>query len=143
MRAPVVGLDFPPIHQLDQPFHITQFRLGKAFGEPVGLFPEVTHLFELFHRQGTGLVGGLAAPGDVTACPGAVIPEVALLFTAFDEAASELIEQIRLLDQVAAGFCKGCKAIHRLFQLPVGFLLLFPRLLLFRNGPVKTSPFPP
>ncbi len=69
-EAPVVGFDLLQVHQFDQAFHVAQFGFGEAFGEPVGLFPEVAHLFELFDSQPARFVGGLAGAGDVAADPG-------------------------------------------------------------------------
>lgn len=136
-QTPVVGFDLGAVHQLDQAFHAAEFGFGKAFGEPVGLPPEVTHQFELLDGLGSRFVSGLAGPGDVTVVPGFTFSGIAVIFAGFDKPSGKFVEQIGLLHQVAACFCQWCESIDGLLEFSVAGLLLFPGHLLFVNGLVE------
>ena len=136
-QAPVVGLDLGPVHQLDLSLHVAEFGLGKTGGEPAGLFPEVTHLLEVRDRQLACLIRGLAQAGDVATIPGIALFGATYLLAGLDQAGGELVEQVTLFDQVAAGLGQRGKSINCFFECAVGGLLVFPRGFLVGQGLLK------
>ena len=119
-EAPVVGCDFFEVYQFDQAFHVAQFGVGEAFGEPMGLFPEVAHLFELFHGQPSRFVSSLAGTDDVAANPGLALFGVTLIFTGVDETSRQFVSEVRLFDQVAALFGEGFEGLSEFEKGSVG-----------------------
>lgn len=97
----------------------------------MGLPPEVPDLLKLLDCQLAGFIGGPTGAGNVAVGPGVILPGFAVVLADFDEAAGELVEEVRLLDEVAAGPGQWGKAVHRLLQRTVGGFLLLPRFLLF------------
>ena len=114
-EAPVVGFDSLRSTSLPAlPRHavLPPGSARSASGPAV----EIAHLFELFDGGVPRLVGGLAGAGDVAVGPGIAVSGVALLLAGIDQAAGELVEQVRLLDQIAAGLGQRGKPVHRLIQ---------------------------
>ena len=119
-QAPVVGLYFGAVDELDQPLHIPQLAVGEALGEPVSLPPEVAHLAKLFDGSAPRLVGCLAGAGDVAAVPGVTGRGVALLLAGLDQPGRGLVELIGLLGKVAAGFHQRGEPVHQGAQRGAG-----------------------
>ena len=59
------------------------------------------------------------------------VPGIAVVFTGFNQPAGELVEQVGLFNQVAAGFGQGRQPLDGFFQCAVGGLLVLPGRLSF------------
>jgi len=117
-EAPVIGLDLSSTHKLDKASYIEKLRFREAFRQPMGLFPEITNLLELFNSQLPGLVGGLAGACNVAVGPCTAIAGVALVLAGFDEAAGKLVEQVYLLNQAADRLGDGVEGLARGILIP-------------------------